>query len=178
MMNSFNKQELKILDERAKLLAKETKERKISKSSEILVFNLDEDRKYAVGYQHLEKVLIEQKVTKMAGVNPVFLGLFYHNSEFWPVINAKELFLKGCEQCIDCENVNIILIRNKGQSLAVCVDEILGQVAFYEDKEEKNKGQEKAVVKSYVKSIYQNDIAVIDTELLLNSLTSIPVTMV
>jgi chemotaxis signal transduction protein len=92
--------ELSVLNQREAELAKAQGDKRKQKGDYFLVFCLGEgaNEKYALSYQYIEKVVALNVLTVIPGVPDFFLGVTYHNTEVWPVINTEKLLNISCKK--------------------------------------------------------------------------------
>ena len=160
-----------ILKDRALLIAQEKAETTTTTGSSLLVFQVGREQKYAIPYPAIDKVISEQKITPVPGVNPLFSGLLYYNAEVWPVISASVLF-----ECKQPEIANdFILLRQNSNRYALSVEAIIGQIIYDELTELTQLSAEGTSKPSFIQGVYQTDITLVNPDVIFTLLETIQV---
>jgi len=160
-----------ILDLRAHDLAKERKDRSQEIGSSFLVFSLAYEEKYALAYQHIEKVIALPILTSVPGLSPVFLGVTYHNAQVWPVINLEQLFnLASVEEEVP---EYIVLLRDGVRHYALAVRHVFGHMQLDTTTVASSLSGITGTNASYIIGVCQSDIAVIDDKAMLTFMNQV-----
>lgn len=169
----LNDKEKQILAQRARLIATEKKDLTAvsGTNTNLLVFHVGEEQKYALPYDAIDKVIVHKKIRPIPGVNPLFLGLLYHNSEIWTVIDLRQLL--GCK--FSDSLTHFILLDEHQRRYALCVGTIVGSIIYDESIDLIQFSLDEAKQQSFVRTVYSNEIAVLDKELIVKTLESIQV---
>lgn len=158
-----------ILTHRAELIAREKRESSTTSDAAILVFHIGKTQKYAIPYSAIHKVVQEQKLTMVPGVNPVCSAILYHNAEIWPVINLSVL--------LNCQEVDtpthFILLQDAPYHYAFSVGTIIGQVSYDESVVLERLSRGDVSKPTHVLGIYQTDIVILDINAIFKVLKSI-----
>ncbi|MCW8451568.1 chemotaxis protein CheW [Legionella quinlivanii] len=155
----------KILADRAALMARKEREVNTHATSNLLVFYVGEDQQYALDYESIDKVILSHKITPVPGVNPLFSGLLYHNTEAWVVVNLHQLLIGKSAESFS----HFILLSEDHYRIALSADTIVGQISYDETVEliqltlSENR-------QSYVRGIYKNNIAILDKKSIIDLL--------
>ncbi|MDX2345783.1 MAG: CheW domain-containing protein [Legionella sp.] len=156
-----------IFDMRAKELAKILDDKTKRAGTSFLVFCLGtgKNEKYALPYQHIEKVVPLHRLTVIPGAPNLFLGITYHNAEVWPVINTEVLLGFDSEKM---QPEYVLLVRDGVYRYALAVRYILGHQHLEVEKNMTQLAGNQVKKNRYILGVWQSDISVIDDKAMFN----------
>ncbi len=157
-----NEAQQRIFDARAKELAKVLDEERHSQEAgnSFLIFYLGagKDEKYALSYQHVERVIPLQRLTEIPSVSNLFLGITYYNTQVWPVIDTEILFEFSTDKM---HPEYVVLVREGSYRYALAVRRVLGH-QYLDVTKGLIKLSGKTEKNHYILGVCQSDISVID----------------
>jgi chemotaxis signal transduction protein len=157
-----------ILTSRKAIVAEKKTNDVINEDKSILLFKIDNKRKYALPYEQIERVIPFKEVTYIPGANYIFLGALYHDTEVWPVLSCHRLFKIQDTS----ENISFFILCKKDKyHLALSVNEILGQINIESSENFTHLANENRESKTYIRGVFQTDIAIINLEAIFEILT-------
>jgi hypothetical protein len=139
--------------------------------SNLLVFQIGNEQKYAMDYALIDRVITDQTIVPVPGINPLFSGLLYYKAELWPVINTRVLF-----QCplTNGEN-NFILLHDDLHRYAFSVGTIIGQISYDCPIELTYPFPVESPQHSCTMGLYPPDITIVNISTILNLMESVPI---
>jgi chemotaxis signal transduction protein len=172
-MNNDNLQTQKtklILKNRAQALSKKIDLKSTRNITSILVFDIGTQDKYGIRFSNIEKVIESSVITPIPLAPEAFSGLLYYNSEVWPVISLRKLFLSKSND-VSLSN-NFILINNDIGRFALEINQISEQKTFDELETLTTLANEN---NTFFHGIYQSEITILNINSILKHINNMHV---
>lgn len=159
-------QKKKILDERARTLAREAKIEVIEEEMEVLEFVLAYER-YAVESAYIREVVPFQGLTPLPCTPPFVVGIVHTRGQIISVINIKKFL--GLAQSGIADLHKIIILHSPSMEFGILADDIIGVRRLSTNQLQSSLLTLTGMQEMYLKGITRDRVVVLDGEKLLAS---------
>jgi purine-binding chemotaxis protein CheW len=164
-----SKEEMKILHERAELIAKKT----ISKIQQndidsYVHFYLGETEKYGIDYHDMKEVIINTNPTPLPCAPSYIAGVINHRGALLSVLDLKHFLfnhLKDPEK-----KTSIIIVSANHITMGILVDRIIGNIHYDKKTLDTSFPSEKLIKTEYILGLHQGKTAILNIPIIFSDI--------
>lgn len=156
-------EDIKILNERAKALAKVKKDNQVKNTEMIhyIQFVIGNNEYYGIPYQYIQNVNVIEYVTYVPNLPAYMAGVSYWQGKIIPILNLEKYFNLTTNE-IKRNNIIIATVVIDKLIMGLIFNQVIGVDSYLDDQLDKNILTDQIIKNQYVLGIHLGKIAILN----------------